>query len=104
MTLSGLSSDKDGLILKEGFYIYDLNGKLIKSFDSKNATLDLINGKYQIITYAIDDKGEKSYKSEYITINNDVQTSSGDILDNTQTTSLKANSDYTVYAKYEIKF
>lgn len=32
------------------------------------------------------------------------QTSSGDILDNTQTTSLKANSDYTVYAKYEIKF
>lgn len=33
-----------------------------------------------------------------------VQTSSGDILDNTQTTSLKANSDYTVYAKYEIKF
>jgi hypothetical protein len=33
-----------------------------------------------------------------------VQSSFGDILDNTQTTSLRADSDYKVYAKYEIKF
>lgn len=79
LTLSGLSSDKDGSIVKEGFYIYDLNGKLIKTFDTKSATLDLNSGKYQVITYAIDDKGEKSYKSEYITIN---ETSNVNLINN----------------------
>lgn len=101
LTLSGLSSDKDGLIVKEGFYIYDLNGKLIKSFDSNTATIDLINGKYQVITYAIDDKGEKSYKSEYITINHDSNISNVNYnLGETSTKYLKTPTDKEYYSSY----
>ena len=101
LSLSGMSTDKDGLIIKEGFYIYDLNGKLIKTFNSNTATIDLNNGKYQIITYAIDDKGEKSYKSEYITINHDSSVSSVNYsLGTASTKYFKNTADKEYYSSY----
>lgn len=101
LSLSGLSIDKDGSITKEGFYIYDLNGKLIKTFDSNTASIDLNNGKYQIITYAIDDKGEKSYKSEYITINYDSSVSSVNYTLGTSSNKYFKNaSDKEYYSSY----
>lgn len=100
LSLSGLSVDKDGTISKEGFYIYDLNGKLIKSFDSKTAVIDLNSGKYQVIAYSIDDKGEKTYKSEYIEIKDYIENS---INYSIGTPSLKYNkslNDKEYYSAY----
>lgn len=100
LTLTCSNNDNDGVITKEGFYIYDLNGKLIKSFDTKTAVVELISGKYQVIAYAIDDKGEKSYKSEYITITDD---KSSNINYTTGTPSLKYNkslNDKEYYSAY----
>lgn len=104
LSITGLSSDKDGTVSKEGFYIYDLNGKMIKSIDSKTATIDLNDGRYQVIAYVIDDKGEKSYKSEFININSNTDNYNDNIANYTLGTSsnkyVKTSSDKEYYSSY----
>lgn len=99
-TFTNLSSDTDGKIITEGFYIYDINGKLVKTLGSID-TLNLANGRYQVISYAIDDKGEKSIKSEYIDVNYTEQPTGPNYnVGNTSIKYTKSSLDKEYYSLY----
>ena len=98
-TFTNLSSDADGKVVTEGFYIYDSNSKLIKTMNSIG-TVDLANGKYQVITYAIDDKGEKTLKSEFINVNYSETKIDEYTLGNISTKYVKNSTDKEYYSSY----
>lgn len=65
------SYDTDGTIASRGFYIYDSTGKCIKVVNGSSSSYDfssLNNGKYQIISWVIDNKGDKNTKSDFFDI------------------------------------
>lgn len=65
------SSDSDGNIVQRGFYIYDSTGKCIKVINGSSGNFDFSSfsdGKYQIISWVIDNAGDKSYTSEFFNI------------------------------------
>lgn len=72
LNFSATNSDKDGSIKEQGFYIYDSTGKLIKTVTGTLGTLDLQDGKYQIISYVIDNNDEKTISSKFFEVKQSV--------------------------------
>lgn len=86
------SSDADGTISSSGFYIYDSTGKCIKVINGSSSTYDfssLGNGKYQIISWVIDNSGDKSIKSMFF----DVKESSINYTEGVKSTNLVKKDD-----------
>lgn len=86
------SFDSDGIISSRGFYIYDSTGKCIKVVNGSSSSYDfsaLGNGKYQIISWVIDNKGTKNTFSEFF----DVKDSTINYTEGTKSTNLVKKDD-----------